>query len=104
VTRSKAPAKKQTTDTRMAMTRALAALDAGNDLEAITALVEVWRARRSPAIAELVDLLDARQPKRALDRVIAIKVDTARKRLAAADPHTRGSRRCSSICSSIRSF
>src|SRR5687767_4324490 len=41
---------------------ALAAIHAQDFAEAKRALIEVWRVRRSPAIAELIDLLDARAP------------------------------------------
>ena len=69
-----------------ALTTALAALDRGDDHAALTALAEAWANRRSPALAELVELIDARQAERPFAEVIATKADTTRKRLAAADP------------------
>lgn len=69
-----------------ALTRALAALDRGDEVGAIAALADAWRDRRSPALAELVDLLDARLVERPYAELIATKADTTTRRLAAADP------------------
>jgi len=63
---------------------ALAALDAGDDDAAIEALIEVWRERRAVAIADAVELIEARRPEK-FPELIATRVDTTRKRLAAAD-------------------
>jgi uncharacterized protein (TIGR02996 family) len=80
---TKKPAPKNST--AAALTRALAALDRGDDPAAIEALSEAWAQRRSPALAELVDLIDARLPKRPYAELLATKVDTTTKRLRAAD-------------------
>lgn len=71
---------------KQALATALAALDRGDDPAAITALAEAWANRRSPALAELVELIDARQAERPFAELIATKADTTRKRLGAADP------------------
>jgi len=65
---------------------ALAALDRGDDDAAIAALAEAWSKRRSPVLAELVELIDGRQAERPFAELIATKADTTRKRLTAADP------------------
>ncbi len=69
-----------------ALTTALGALDRGDDEAAIIALAKAWSRRRSSALAELVELIDARQAERPFAELIATKADTTRKRLAAADP------------------
>ena len=63
--------------------RASAALDEGDTTAARAALLEAWRARRSPIVAELVALLDARQPdalKTQLDEVLTPRVNTTLER------------------------
>lgn len=74
------------------LARALAALDAGDDEAAIAALVEAWGKRRSPVLADLVELIDARQPEHPFAELIATKADTTRKRLSAAPIDPRLSR------------
>ena len=63
--------------------QASAALDQGDTAAARLALLEAWRAKRSPAVAELVTLLDARQPdalKAQLDQVLTPRVNTTLER------------------------
>ncbi len=63
--------------------QASAALDQGDTAAARVALLEAWRAKRSPAVAELVTLLDARQPdalKAQLDQVLTPRVNTTLER------------------------
>lgn len=63
--------------------RALVALDAGNDVAALVALVEAWRDRRSPHLAELVELLDSRQVKRPFASILTPQVKSTVSRLRA---------------------
>src|SRR5687768_8904398 len=70
-----------------ALARALAALDAGRDADAMTALVEAWRARRSPALAELIDLLDARSGTPPYARLVTSRADTSIANLRAVAKH-----------------
>lgn len=61
--------------------RALVALDAGDDAAALTALVEAWRERRSPQLAELVELLDSRQPTRPFADLVTPRIQSTLARL-----------------------
>lgn len=68
-----------------ALRRASAALDDGDTPAARAAFLEAWRASRSPAVAELLSLLDARQPDelaKSLQAVIAPRVSTTLDRFA----------------------
>src|SRR5437868_3944230 len=59
--------------------RAVAALDSGDTPGARAALLDAWKLGRSPAVADLLSLLDARQPDelaKALQDVIAPRVNT----------------------------
>jgi uncharacterized protein (TIGR02996 family) len=67
------------------LARAVAALDAGRDPDAVTALVEAWRDRRSPELAELVELLDARARARPFAELVTPRVDTTIERLRAVE-------------------
>ncbi len=69
---------------RSPLAAAVAALDAGDDDAAFEALIEAWRDRRAVTIADAVELIEARQPHKFAE-LIATRVDTTRKRLAAAD-------------------
>ena len=66
------------------LTRALAALDAGDHATAITELAAAWARRRSPVLADWVDLLDAQQAERPFAELLATRVDTTVNRLLSA--------------------
>lgn len=61
-----------------ALSRALAALEEGRDDDAYAALVEAWRERRAPSLAELAELVDARSPSPSRPKPDALDVDDPR--------------------------